>query len=347
MQIAIRGSHEIVPAETGVSSIYWTLLLSFPLAYVLSIIVSTGSIPLLSGEDISATMYERSYGPLYSFGVYVVVACLILWMHIQSWRKPFPVLRNLLAWPLLLTFLVASSFDGRRVLTILSVVGMLIYYVALPRTVYRWLGGAIMVLAMLMGYLVGAALRSGRQVADAFGSFWSPLAAVGTEYRDFTYGFAVVPRSAVLHSGYDWLGSTVAAVVPSFLLKLAGFDKDAFIAHDSARTLMEFWNVNLGIRIGLPGELWFAYGWAAIAIFPLFGAGVVLLAELGGTTRHFVYKAILLTGLSLSALAVNGQSTVTFGLILPLLYLAAAIAVFDWALRRSSGRMRRRSALAP
>ena len=103
--------------------------------------------------------------------------------------------------------------------------------------------------------------------------------------------------------------------------------------HDSARSLMPLWNVQLGIRIGLPGELWFAYGWFAVAEYFAFGVMIMLLASWAGRSQHFAYKAILLTLLAVFTLSMQGQSTVTFGFVLPLLYLAATIALIEFSSR--------------
>jgi len=152
---------------------------------------------------------------------------------------------------------------------------------------------------------------------------------VGTEYRDFVYGFENFSRDRVLSTGYDWLGSTLATLTPGFIANALGINKAELVVRDSARSLMPLWNVQLGIRIGLPGELWFAYGWYAVALFFVFGALIMGISNLAARSVHYVYKAIFVTMLGILALSVIGQSTVTFGLILPLGYLAIAVAITE------------------
>jgi hypothetical protein len=214
-------------------------------------------------------------------------------------------------------------------MSIFALAAMMLYYIALPTSVTRWIAVALIGLGALLAYVSAATIRAGKDLASAFDDIYAPLATVGTEYRDFVYGFTTFTRTKMLSTGYDWAGSTLAALTPSFLAKPFGMDKNALIMHDSARSLMPLWNVELGIRIGMPGELWFAYGWVAVAMFVIFGAMVMCVANLAARSQHFVYKAILLTVLAVWTLSMQQQSTVTFGLLIPLL-----IASVEFFLRK-------------
>ncbi len=320
--------------ERGSNPVVWGFLLIFPLLYAGSIIAATGTIPIFSGRNVSAEMYEVNYGPLYAFGIFVTVVCIMLWMKsgsAQSFASRPPVKYGAIA--LLAFMLVTAVIDGRRALAIFSLFGIILYSTAQAGQRGRWLQITLVAGLALVGYVTAAAVRAGGAAADAFDSIWEPLSTVGTEYRDFAYAFARLSPEQVRSAGYDWFGSTIATLTPTPILTAFGFDKAALVQTDSARTLMQFFNVELGIRIGLPGELWFAYGWSAVAVFALFGMVVYLTAWLAMRTNHFVYRAILLTLLALWAASVLGQSTVTFGLLLPLVYLSLLVRLIEFVVR--------------
>jgi hypothetical protein len=280
-------------------------------------------------------MYEVDYGPLHDFSIFNVVAILMFWMKINdSNSRASRMPMKLFALLLLGLFLVLAALDGRRAMSIFALTAMLLYYIALPSSIMRWVSVFLIGLAGLFAYVSAAVIRSGQELSAGFDNIYAPLATVGTEYRDFIYGFSTFTRSKVLSTGYDWAGSTAAVLTPSFLANAFGIDKNALITHDSARSLMPLWNVQLGIRIGLPGELWFAYGWLAVAQYFAFGVMVMLLASWAGRSEHFAYKAILLALLAVFTLSMQGQSTVTFGFVLPLLYLTAAIALIELLSRK-------------
>lgn len=311
------------------------LLLIFPFLYAVSIVAATGDIPMFSGRDVSAQMYEEDYGPLHSFGVFVTVACILLWEKINdraSAVRRVPI--RYFAMALLGLFLVIAAMDGRRALAVFALFGILLFSSAQQGKPGQRVQVVVMTALALLGYVVAATLRTGSDTSEAFAGIWEPLSTIGTEYRDFSYGFVRLSRSQVLAYGYDWLGSTVATLVPRGLLGIFGFDKAAIIQTDSARTLMDFWNVKLGIRIGLPGELWFAYGWWGVAWFAGFGLIVYGLAVLALRSSHFVYRGVMLALLGLFATSVLGQSTVTFGLVLPLIYLSIVVRLIEFTTKQ-------------
>lgn len=325
---------KLSPLNRGSNPVAWGFLLLFPLLYGASIVAATGTIPMFSGQNVSAEMYEVSYGPLHAFGIFVTVACIALWMKsdsAQSFASRPPVKYGTIA--LLAFMLVVAVFDGRRVLAIFALLGILLYSTAQSGRPGRWLQMGAFAVLTLVGYVVAAAVRAGSTAGDAFDSIWEPLSTVGVEYRDFAYSFARLSPVQVRSAGYDWFGSTIATLTPTPIVTAFGFDKSALVQADSARTLMQFFDVKLGIRVGLPGELWLAYGWWAVAVFTLFALVVYATAWLAMRTNHFIYRAILLTLLALGAASVLGQSTVTFGLLLPLIYLSLLVRLIEFVVR--------------
>ena len=207
---------------------------------------------------------------------------------------------------------------------------MMLAYLERPLDSKRLLGAFAMAAGALMIYLIAAELRSAGSSAHRTSTPYASFAAIGVEYRDYVWGFVNLRPEAVRGAGYDWVGSSAASATPGFLLNLLDIDKQQLVVRDSARVLMGFFNVKLGIRVGLPGELWFAMQWLALPLFVLFGMLIQLIASTIARLDHHVYKAILVTGLAICAFSIMGQSTVTFGLILPLIYLA----LLTWFVQR-------------
>lgn len=327
----------------GSNPLVWLFLLGFPLLYAVSIYAATGDIPMFSGRNVAAAMYEVDYGPLHGFGIFVTVAAIAMWG--KTGDRSSMAGRSLLrpaAFALVAFLLLVAAMDGRRALAIFALFGIILFASAQPARPAQRVQVVLIAVTALLGYVAAATLRTGSEASQAFTSMWYPLSTIGTEYRDYVYGFVRLPRAGVLGAGFDWFGSTMASMTPGAIMTAVGVDKSALQQTDSARILMDFWNVKLGIRIGLPGELWFGYGMWGIAIFAGFGVAVYGVASLAIRTNHFVYRAILLSVLGIWATSVQGQSTVTFGLLLPLVYLSLLVLVLD---RVRGGRSRRRPAL--
>lgn len=315
-------------------------LLLTPLLYAMSVIQATGDIPLLSGRILSAQMYEEDYGFFHRFGIYVAIAALLLWTEILKRRTVLPFrISTITCAVLIVAMLFVGMMDGRRAFTIFALNAMLMYYLVNSASFARYLWVALLSVMGLASYVVAEAVRSGKTLGMIFQNGYALLSTFGLEYRDFVYSFDRFSRESVLGTGYDWLGSTAVNFVPSFLVGLVGLDKTKLATADSARSLMELYDVELGIRIGLPGEIWLAYGWFGLLLFIPFGFLVSWVAYRAAVATDPVTRSIWLMILSLWGLAVLGQSTVTFGLLLPLFYLA----MFNTAVRSLSGGTRRRA----
>lgn len=321
------------------SSLAWLTLLSFPFLYAASIIIVAKTIPIFSGNDVSAAMYEVDYGPLHAFGIFISVACIAVWEKLLEPGDTFSRgSQRFVAILFLLVLLLIAAIDGRRALSIFALFGMIICAGPLLSGFRERLRIAMISALALLGYISASALRSGRDVASAFDNLWMPLSTVGVEYRDFCYAVMRLNRNQVLSSGYDWPGSTLASAIPGFFLKPFGYDKVFMMHNDSARVLMDYWDVKLGIRIGLPGELWLAYEWWGVALFSAFALLIYILCTFALSSVNFINRAILLSMLGVGATAVMGQSTVTFGLFLPAIYLAGFLWLIDFLTKRRKSR---------
>lgn len=320
----------------------YLLLMAFPFIYAASVVLAAGMIPIFSGQDVSASMYELDYGPVHGFGIFVAVATVVLWLELD---RDIGLARGrvsrIAALALLALFLIFGSIDGRRAFTLIALMGIVLVYLEKSLDAKR-LGGAIALSIGALGlYVVAAALRAGSAGSQRFGTVYTSLAAIGVEYRDYVWGYVNLSPEYVRSAGYDWLESSVASATPGFLMTLLDIDKNYWVVRDSARTLMQMWNVKLGIRVGLPGELWFEMQWFGLVIFFAFGILIQVLSFKLNRTTHHVYKAILLVGLAVCAFSIMGQSTVAFGLILPLLYLVLITYIAQLVFNKSFSSKRR------
>lgn len=305
----------------------------FPIVYALSIFIAVGEFPLFSGRNISAEMYEIDYGPVHGFGILVSCSIIGIWLRYSNSDNK-TLVRSLLVYGFLMVCVVLAAADGRRVMALFSVAGILLSYFRKPRG-FRMVAGALLTIALVLtAYILASTIRSGRDSQAAFEDGSVALSTIGVEYRDFVYAYKNISPAEMRAAGYDWPESTFASAMPSLVLSLFDVRKTDSIYRDSARTLMYFWNVNLGIRIGLPGELWFFSGWWSLAIFSVFGMAVYILVLAASRVRDLDYKAIIYTQLAVYLLAINGQSTVTFGLTLPLLYFATLVSVVHFLSNR-------------
>jgi len=118
-----------------------------------------------------------------------------------------------------------------------------------------------------------------------------------------------------------WFTSTAASFINRTFLSLVVFDKDAMILTGGAFTLRQGFDTEFGIRVGLVGELWFAYGWYGLPIATIMGGIVGFLSDYVVQSKRriaFLYASSILACMWT---LVNNQSTAVFGYIAVLLYL--------------------------
>lgn len=303
-----------------------------PLLYLFSVYQGTGDLPLLSGRVLSEAMYEVGYGFFHRFNIILMISALMLFYGIlYSPSKSY--LPNPLAMFLIGIVLIIAMIDGRRAVTLYSIFAMALMYLESIRYRRQYFTLLLLVFSGLATYIIVEEVRSLGTVAEVFDAWYGPFWAVGVEYRDYVLTFVNFRPEDLQLAGYDWLGSTTASVTPSPLATITGMDKDALVVRDSARTLMAMFGINLGIRIGIVGEVWFAYQFFGLIIIFLFGMFAGWCAQLGARAQSPLTKSILIGMLSIFALSVMGQSTVTFGTLPTLGYLYVLSLLLDVRLK--------------
>lgn len=319
-----------VLVNNGFVSLFFVV---FPMLYAFSIFLATGDVPLLSGRNVSSEMYNIDYGPIHSFGILVSCSIIALWLRyttsLNKNRLQFIVVSFVIV-----TFCIFAAFDGRRVLALFALAGVLLQFFSKNRTLWKIATASAIAALVLAGYVLASTIRTGQDSQAAFEDSNIAISTVGVEYRDFIYAFNNLSIDEVRSAGYDWPRSTAAAAMPSVVLALFDINKTQEVSKDSARTLMYFWNVNLGIRIGLPGEIWLFAGWWGLPLFSIFGSIIFFVVKMLYRSRILAIQAILYTQLAVFLLAINGQSTVTFGLTLPLLYFSVFVLITHYAVGR-------------
>lgn len=297
------------------------ILLLSPILFVISVVQATGDIPVLSDRNLSELMYEEDYGFFYRFAIYLSVAATFFWVSFNNSPRKSSAIWKYATIAFIVFIMVCSMVSGKRAFAMYAIFAIILFNLSRSISMAKLIRTSIAAFVGILLYLFLAAIRSGQAIGNIVSYWYVPLASIGTEYRDYSYTFANFSRASVLSTGYDWLGSTLSGLLPSFLLSLMGIDKTQVAKLDSARSLAEMFHVDLGIRIGLPGEIWFAYGWGGVFLFIPFGFLIAWASYRTEMADSNITKSLWLTVLSLFGLSILNQSTVTFGALLTLLYL--------------------------
>ena len=263
-------------------------------------------------------MYETNYSPLRSFSFACVLAALAIFLHSPLKRKAF------IQYVLIAIVIFCAVVDGRRVFGLFAMMAIALAAYGDDQSIKSRLRiGALAVVAVTF-YIGLSLLRS----ANSFDQQWLVMvAAVGVEFRDSIFLISTYSPEAIRAGGYDWSLSTFAALTNGAVLEVMGINKAEAISHDSARTLMRYMNVMLGIRVGIITEWWFAFGWWGVAPMAALGGALVALSHWASRTSSFLSRVVLVSLLAVMAMAIMGQSTVTFGLLPTTLYITLALMI--------------------
>ena len=315
-----RGAHDQPTAlKLRSGDIFVVLaLLVFSLVYAFTTYLGAGGFPILSGVNVSASMYENNYSPLKIFSFACSIAAISVYLFVGKQRP------GLVPCALILMSIFCGIVDGRRVFGLMAIMGIALVAYGKDQTLKSRVQIALLGFIAIVFYVGLSLLRSG----SGFDQNWPVMvAAVGVEFRDSIFLANTYTPEAIQSGGYQWGLSTFASMTNRLVLSLFGIDKDSAILHDSARTLMRYMNVLLGIRVGIITEWWFAFGWWGVAPMAALGSGFVVLSRWASKAASLISRLILISLLSLFAMAIMGQSTVTFGLIPTTLYICLGLII--------------------
>lgn len=300
------------------------LLLGFAFIWFGDQVHAVGRIPILSGDRIIDDMYQIGYGRLYGYGIYLAVAGGFAWTFARYSRN---ALERPLWFGLVALFCFFMVFDGRRVFLILFLLTIVAIEAARTPWTRLWKTLLSMGMVVLALYILLLWARQGGVLIGGSMDTAKSLTLVGVEYRDFAY--VVSHFEAGELRGYEWFRSFVGGGLNWILLALAGFSKGEMTFAGSAYQLAIAYRSNFGIRIGLIGELYLAYGW--------FGLGpLAVVAFIHGWISDRVARQPNLPRQMLFALSFAvltqwfvGQNTAVSGYLVLILYLVPIYWFFE------------------
>jgi len=280
-----------------------------------SMVYTLGYIPLFSGRSFIEHMYELDYGPLYRFRIsfgYAIGTLLLLLSSVKRTGRIYVV-------ALLGALVVLGAMDGKRD-TVLAGILLGIVMISkrddqiLPREIY------IIVPAAIVAYLSIFILRTGQSLSNF--TTTEILGMAGAEYSDFVIFAAMQAPGSI--ANYSWFKSSLGALLPDLFLSSMGLDKEHLVMQGSAYALQALTRSDFGVRVGLIGELWLAYGpfglAAAFAFAFLFRSLEGVLHALRDGYLALFVGMLLAQGLAIFAT----QNTVLFGSVLPAAYVLGA-----------------------
>ncbi len=299
------------------------ILLAFPLVFFASMYFAWGTIPLLSGARIVDDMYEVKIGITQAFVLIIFFSVQYTAQNVINARTPF--LKGFWIF-VTITFLFISACDGKRVILLMSLIGVYQLVIKIRGSVSK-IGLYTLLCIVAITYITVELIRSANS-----GVFTTDglLGGIGVEFMEFAWTTTYYDPGQI--PGYSWTKSTFASVVNSTVLNLFGLSKQSMIQMDSARAWSDLHNTPFGIRSGIISELYFEFGYFAVALIGVLGAAFTKLCIQMNSTESYPNYLFLLSIYCLSALALMGQSTVTFGGITTSFYIWIAykiVAVFS------------------
>jgi len=307
--------------SSNIHPIVGLALIAFPLLWLISMYLSVGYVPILRGTNIVDDMYEIGYGPLYPYGVVMVISISYVGYRAMSEKLR---MKKYMYGTLAFAFILISTADGKRAIAMVALGALIgISFRLLRHT--TWTKTLPFFLYSVIVMYVGTLLLRVGEDSSRYVDSYSKMMLIGVEFRDFVYTTNFFEPGDI--ADYSWATSTFAAMANNFLLAIVGFDKGELTMLDSAHAWALIWNTTFGIRTGIVSELWFAYGWGAMPLLLVIGllSGYVVnkLRTLEGELGVLFMAAFF----GLAFLLVTSQSTFTAGVLPVFLYLYVAMRV--------------------
>lgn len=299
-------------------------LLVFPLIWIVDFVRNVGFIPILSGNDVTDTMYGLNYGYVYNFGFFNCFSAVLLY---DRFLKSTTMKAKLFWVSMLVLAVLIMSADSKRLYLLVSLLAIFVYDKLMAGSLTIDLRTITILLSGLFLYVILQNIRLGNATESPFERDGFPL---GSEFREYIRAVNEFKPGEI--AGYDLLASTIGGFVNSFILKLAGFDKSELVHKDSAYSFMKLFDDEntLGIRTGLTSELYFAYSFYGLLFITFFGW---LISNLSYRLVRVAKQSSLLflsTIYGLLVLTVFGQSSVTVGCLSVTMYLYGLFALLNY-----------------
>lgn len=290
-------------------------LLAISIVGTLAAIRRIGYIPILRGDIREERLtYADQLGILYTMSVMSVPAMILGGARLLAFG------RSLLSGLALVVGTLCSGLYGPRFFTVVGIATIFVLYDQFRRRVALWklaLVGVVVVPA-----LIGVAMYRESDLPAA-----APLVTLSYlsfgEFRDFAWSLQYYDDPAHRIDG-ETIPGAVVPLLPAKLWSLVGVDKEALYERSSAQVIAELMKVEVGIRIGIVGELFMNFGIGGVLV------GMLLFGVLAGVIDHRLWTGSLTTANApffalLTVLAV-------FALVGQLNMFGSSISVFGYPL---------------
>lgn len=291
------------------------ILIIFPLISIIESYIKWGYIPILSHENVMDVMYELEYGFFNKyFGILNIFSAIYMFFKIfETKSKKYKLIYAFL-------FVIpcfASMMNGARfklLVIIISITFISFRYFKKIRLRYLILVAVI----LCAYYVILPILREGNLVTNTKNIF-NIFNSIGCEYREWTRSLQILNGTKLVN--YNFLKDFLSPLVSNKILDLLNINKYAGDFVGSAEYFRMFFNSRLGIRIGIIGELYYAYNFYSIIIFYFFAIAISIINNVIINTNSFL-KLIVVTVVSASfLLTIMGQINTFTSMLKSIIYI--------------------------
>lgn len=319
---SIEKKHECQHSITDlkVSVVFGLFILLYPYLMFIESVLKIGFVPMLQGGDIIEDMYTLNYGKLYSYKIVMLFSILYAWrLMLNSTDR----IKKFTFCLLVISYLAISLFDGKRVVFIAGMILLSVYVFKIYglSSIKKW--GTIFASILILTYSSISTFRSGG--ARDFEGLYRYFLSVGVEFKDFAWTVTYFEPFTI--PNYSWVKSSIGSFVNGFFLSLLDIEKSELVHMDSARAWMDIYGISLGIRSGIISELWFEFGYWGVCVMFLFGLLLSKLTAKIYLETSFFKFAFLSLLYAYTMLAIMGQSSLFFGVVITAIYF-----YFAWVL---------------
>jgi hypothetical protein len=299
------------------NSFFPYLILLYPVFLILNIYGNLGFFPLLSGASFVDEMYEYNYGFLYSYKFICVYSFLLGFLFIKKGK-------SILLLSLYLVFLIfVVSVDGKRLILLMGLLSLLPPSIILKKESDSKNSQGdnlpIIIGFACVGfiYVLVNILRTGGDIQKSLDLIVSNI-PFGVEYKDYVHIFNTNVSQTI--KGYNFELSSMGSFFNSSLLLIFDLNKIELYQMGSQTAIMNLYNETFGIRIGIIGELYFAYGFLVIPLMVVIAFFTNRICQ--GITNAKSYFNLFQNSIlfALFVLLINGQATVFFGTLTLMIY---------------------------
>lgn len=277
----------------------------FPVIGLAQMLYSVGYIPILQNKDVTDFMYKLNIGFI-NTKIGILGLFSAVYFYIRLLKEQTGIKRIIYIFVVLVDAFYMVALGARFRLLLFLICVLIMSYKYFRHIKIR--NVVIFTVILCVIYLSIFIIRSGGEVNG--NSIIDSIGSVGGEYRSWAISLTYLNGKKLFN--YDWLGSSLTAFFGSAVFNLIGLDGDALSKMYSARFFAYFFNTVNGIRIGLIGELDYAYKQFGLVIFSIFSVffGYVNNKILNSNKIDtLIFFSVLF---SLNLLTVMGQSNTYF-----------------------------------